>query len=51
MEHNAEILVLIGQTRDELQAGKKYRLILSSEVALYAENRELFEVRFVPPAF
>ena len=50
VEHNAENLVLIGRTRDELQAGKKYKLILSSEGALYAEIHELFEVRFVPPA-
>ena len=50
MEHNAENMVLIGRTRDELRAGKKYRLILSSEGALYAENRQLFEVRFVSPS-
>ena len=50
VEHNAENLVLIGRTRDELRAGKKYRLILSSEGALYVENHELFEVKFVPLA-
>ena len=49
VEHNAENLVLIGRTRDKLRSGKKYMLILYSE-ALYAENHELFEVRFVPPA-
>ena len=43
--------MLIGRTCDELQADKKYKLILSSEGALYAKNHELFEVRFVPPAF
>ena len=49
VENNAESLVLIGRARDELRAGKKYRLILSSEEAHYAEIHELFEVRFVPP--
>ena len=48
--HNAENLVLLWRTCDELRVGKKYRLILSSEGALYAENHELFEVRFVLPA-
>ena len=48
VEHNAENLILIRRTRDELRAGKQYRLILSSKGALYTENHELFEVRFVP---
>ena len=51
MEHNAENLMLIRRTHDELRAGKQYRLILSSKGALYAENHELFEVRFVLPVF
>ena len=51
VEHNAENLMLIGRTCDELQAGKQYKLILFSKGALCAENHGLFEVRFVPSAF
>ena len=49
MEHNAENLVLIWRTCDELRVGKKYRLILSSEGALYAEYHELFEADLCLP--